>query len=248
MRSCVPLLLIFALAFPARGDSPDDGALLYRSAKRTVAAAREHEFTRMLALILHKGADMGPGDGWFTPGQSRYGWNWLAKRRDSDRDGRITAAEFSGSPDLFKRLDRDREGAITAADFDWSERSPYVQQMGQVSRWVRRHADDGRTLSKAEWDAIFKKAAQGNDRLTAEDMRALLYPPQPARSGPPPDMPTRDILLKGLFNGEIGSPFAGPKLGAMAPDFTLADLDGKPVSLSQFRDRKPVVLVFGSFT
>ena len=31
-------------------------------------------------------------------------------------------------------------------------------------------------------------------------------------------------------------------------DFTLKDLDGKPVSLSDFRGKKPVALVFGSYT
>jgi len=34
------------------------------------------------------------------------------------------------------------------------------------------------------------------------------------------------------------------KTGAPAPDFTLQDLDGKRVTLSQFRSKKKVVLVF----
>jgi len=34
------------------------------------------------------------------------------------------------------------------------------------------------------------------------------------------------------------------KIGAMAPDFTLQDLDVKRVTLSQFRSQKKVVLVF----
>ncbi len=34
------------------------------------------------------------------------------------------------------------------------------------------------------------------------------------------------------------------KEGTLAPDFTLADLDGKPVTLSSFRGKKKVVLVF----
>jgi hypothetical protein len=249
MRRVLPILLTLVIAASARAESPDDGALLYRGAKRTVAAAADHEFTRMLSLILTKGADMGPGDGWFKPGESRYGWQWLAARHKVAPTARITIKEFAGPPELFRRLDRDRDGAITAADFDWSERSPYMQQMRQAVQWVRANGDDGRTLTKAEWDAMFKKAAQGKDHLTAEDVRALLFPPQPPRPpGPPPDMPTKSTLLKGLFNGEIGSPFEGPKLGAEAPDFTLADLDGKPVTLSKFRDKKPVVLVFGSFT
>lgn len=34
------------------------------------------------------------------------------------------------------------------------------------------------------------------------------------------------------------------KIGAPAPDFTLQDMDGRRVTLSQFRSQKKVVLVF----
>ncbi len=40
-----------------------------------------------------------------------------------------------------------------------------------------------------------------------------------------------------------------PKVGQVAPDFTLKTKDGKKtVKLSSFRGKKPVVLVFGSYT
>ena len=40
-----------------------------------------------------------------------------------------------------------------------------------------------------------------------------------------------------------------PKAGVMAPDFELRDASGEnPLSLSDFRDRQPVALIFGSFT
>ena len=40
-----------------------------------------------------------------------------------------------------------------------------------------------------------------------------------------------------------------PKVGDQAPDFELSDVSGEHrVSLSDFRDQKPVALVFGSFT
>jgi hypothetical protein len=40
-----------------------------------------------------------------------------------------------------------------------------------------------------------------------------------------------------------------PKEGDLAPDFTLRDsTDTYSVTLSEFRGRRPVVLVFGSFT
>ena len=34
------------------------------------------------------------------------------------------------------------------------------------------------------------------------------------------------------------------QVGASAPDFTLEDMDGKRITLSQFRSKKKVVLVF----
>ena len=40
-----------------------------------------------------------------------------------------------------------------------------------------------------------------------------------------------------------------PKAGDLAPDFSLEDIDGKDsVTLSDFQGKKPVALVFGSFT
>lgn len=40
-----------------------------------------------------------------------------------------------------------------------------------------------------------------------------------------------------------------PRAGDMAPDFTLSDVTGnESVTLSDFRGKKPVVLVFGSYT
>ena len=40
-----------------------------------------------------------------------------------------------------------------------------------------------------------------------------------------------------------------PKAGDLAPDFTLYDISGtESVMLSDFRGKKPVALVFGSYT
>jgi hypothetical protein len=40
-----------------------------------------------------------------------------------------------------------------------------------------------------------------------------------------------------------------PRPGDVAPDFKLRDVNGEhPISLSDFRGRKPVALIFGSFT
>jgi len=42
---------------------------------------------------------------------------------------------------------------------------------------------------------------------------------------------------------------AAPRAGDLAPDFELRDTDGEnPIRLSDFKGKKPVALVFGSFT
>jgi len=42
---------------------------------------------------------------------------------------------------------------------------------------------------------------------------------------------------------------SAPKPGDIALDFELSDINGEnPVRLSEYRGRKPVALVFGSFT
>ena len=67
--------------------------------------------------------------------------------------------------------------------------------------------------------------------------------------------PLRGQTKKG---GEINTPPAkgerykdSAKVGDVAPDFTLPvmkDKDKKEVTLSSFKDKKPVVLIFGSCT
>ena len=45
-----------------------------------------------------------------------------------------------------------------------------------------------------------------------------------------------------------GKPGGGPEVGQPAPDFKLKLLDGKEVQLASYKDKTPVVLVFGSCT
>jgi hypothetical protein len=210
------------------------------------------EFFQMLTAIL-KGDPPDAGFGWFHPGQSRYGWDWLAARFDANHDGVITREEFRGPAEFFDRIDRDHDGRLTPKDFDWSDDSSFMQQWGMAYGFFRRSDanSDGR-VTAAEWEALFKKAAKGKDFVTPDDLRDLLFPPPPpppSGKGPPPGMPTPGVLLRGLLLGEVGSQFEGPSPGRMAPDFNLETQDGKErISLSDYRGKKPVVLIFGNFT
>jgi hypothetical protein len=106
---------------------------------------------------------------------------------------------------------------------------------------------DGR-LNQDEWLAFFDRARNDRGDLGVEEFRDALL------SGTtggfvPGDAPTKEVLLRGLFSGEIGSIYEGPQVDGLAPDFTLRTHDGKrSVRLRDEIGKKPVVLVFGNFT
>lgn len=252
MKQAIHVVGAFLVAAPLLSAQEPDGKRLYHATIKTAKAVRQMEFLQMLQVIVKKGANMGSGDGWFKPSESRYSWKSLAEQFDADKDGRITAKEFGGPPDLFMRLDRDRDGVITAADLDWSDSSPFWRQQSQANTWMRLMTEEGK-LSRDEWIKLFDKLAQGKTYLNADDIRALQNPPpkKPASGAASAGsaMPSKDILLKGLFAGELGALCEGPRLGQRAPDFTLVTHDGRrTITLSKFLQQKPVVLIFGSFT
>src|SRR6266404_573349 len=102
-----------------------------------VKKAQNLEAVQMFSLILDKGADMGPGDGWFHPGESRYSWAWLAARHKIDAKAKIERKAFQGSPELFERFDRNKDGMLSADDFDWSDRSAFARQAMPANMWFR---------------------------------------------------------------------------------------------------------------
>ena len=248
MKSNGPRLAALAVvALAACGASAKQPAVP-PSLSAALDAVSHMESVEMFSAIV-RGDPIGPGAGWFHPAQSRYDWKWLAGRMDADHDGAVTPDEFTGPKELFDRLDRDRDGRLTADDFDWSDASPYWRQTATARMLLRRaDADGDGKLSAEEWQTLFRQAAMGKDKVTADDLRALLFPPQPRMSGPPPGMPSRLTLLRGFLKSEIGSPFEGPAVGRPAPDFTLRTPDGKVLSLHDYRADRPLVLVFGSFT
>lgn len=243
--------LFFLVAWPfavSAAEPPADGAKLYRYWTQAARAVEQLEFAQMYQALAS--GRMGPNDGWFRPSASQYDWKWLAARCDTDKDGKITPAELGGSQRLFAGLDRDRDGAIDAADFDWTDGSPFLRLVQQARQLLNPWDSDGdQKLTQTEWDALFQKLARGKDHIDAVDFMKLLARPTSAKPPAAGMMPRKELLLERLWTGELGSPFAGPKLGDPAPEFTLKTHDGKQkISLLQYRFRKPVVLIFGSFT
>jgi thiol-disulfide isomerase/thioredoxin len=211
--------------------------------------APQPEVVKMLVDIL-RGSKLDGSDGWFGPAQSRYTFDWLAKRNGVDpQDKAIPKDKFRGDVALFERLDRNGDGKIAPDDFDWSDKNPYVLQANLYNRLFRRidTSGDGK-LTREELDAFFKMVAKDKDFFTADDLRQVMIPRGPAGFGPG-DGPSIPVLVRGVFSGEVGSMYEGPKLGEIAPNFKLKTPDGKETfSLSKLIGPKPVVLIFGNFT
>jgi Ca2+-binding EF-hand superfamily protein len=250
------LLLAFAPTLQA-GDAPRRHRWYHprgylELGRRQLDRWRKAEIVEMLSALV--GGQMpDAGKGWFHEGQSRYGWRWLADRYDADADGAIVADEFPAAVrELLATLDRDGDGQIKPNDFDWSADAPFVKKMSQARRFFGPlDQDHNGQITRDEWEAFFDRAAVAEDSLTAADLQAALFPPDPEKSKDSPSNsgPTPLGLLQGFASGELGSVEEGPAIGQQAPDFLLADHAGeRRIRLSQYHGQKPVVLIFGSFT
>ncbi|HZZ77769.1 MAG TPA: deiodinase family protein [Gemmataceae bacterium] len=229
-------------------DKLTDPTVAAAAVKQIDEAYRGHtqpEAVRMLLAILRN--QMNGESGWFGPAETRYNYAWLAKRCGADKA--IPRSKFPGPDSAFQLLDRNKDGRITANDLDWSDRNPDVQMLALTNRVYRKlnTAGNGR-LTKDDLAKFFEQAAKGKDFLSLEDFRDAMMAGQ---SGGflPGDAPTLPILVRGLYEGSLGSMSEGPKVEQTAPDFTLKTVDGKKsITLSKVIGKKPVVLVLGNFT
>ena len=201
-------------------------------------------------LSIVKGGRLGPGEGWFGPGQSRFSYQWLVERCGVGADGPgISRDKFTGPAVMFDRFDRNRDGMIARFDLDWSDDNPWVEHAYLANRLFRQmnKTGDGR-LTRDQWVAFFDEAASGKEVVSASMLREHWLT---GLGGGflPGDAPTTEQLLYGLFTGEVGSMQEGPALNAKAPDFTLKTPDGaQTMRLSDKIGKQPVVLVFGNYT
>lgn len=142
---------------------------------------------------------------------------------DSDRNGIVAIDEFTCAYE-------DAERTLPSEDM-------YMGMMGDVDPWeaILAGADEDKdgALAIAELETFFVARASGDEKIwTFEE-----------RQGRP----------SGHGDAQASEPRVESKEGAMegtrAPDFTLSSPDGlDTVTLSSFAGKKPVALIFGSYT
>jgi Ca2+-binding EF-hand superfamily protein len=204
-------------------------------------------------------------------------WSGLAATYDRNHDGRIEPSEYGRDPATFARLDRDHDGVVTRADFDRDLVLPADLVLPMMLNKLAGERDaesvaidealeamarldkngDGR-IDRAEFEAGGTAYMPGVDTFATflsgmdEDHDGLLSRTEIANW-----MARRDTDHDGrLARRERTSEGPAPALGFIpprdrekAPDFTAAPLaGGAPVTLASLVGKRPVALVFGSFT
>ncbi len=179
-------------------------------------------------------------------GESRFGWKWLAARYDKEATGKLLPDRFPGTAEVFARLDRNWDGKLTPQDFDWSE-SGTLNLQKETAFALFKSADknsDGR-LTADEWQAVFAKAVKDGGSLNDFELEQLIFLPAVKKA----ERQTRSKGVESFLERQRKESRKAPELGDLAPDFSLRSPDGQAsVQLSSFQGKRPVVLIFGSFT
>jgi hypothetical protein len=216
-----------------------------------------------MAVAILKNDFMRPGAGWWKPSSKRYDWNWLGERLDANNDGKVEREEFPSdvakADQLFERLDRNNDGKLMPADFEDSETTGPAATKDMMSNQLFRRLDKD-SNGRVTMDELAEFFRHGDKEqlefLTPEDLRFAIDEPLVKKRGASTDEPpvstgpdTPAAAFRMFLRGDMGWLTSGPQLGDPAPEFTLPKHDGTSnVTLSDSFGKRPVVLVFGSFT
>ncbi len=207
-------------------------------------------------------------------GSAEAAWKLLASKYDRNHDGRISFDEYRRSRSAFTRLDRNGDRVLTEADLEVRRRfrpdpktlramgaafllRPLLAEQASLGRaalgrFFSEHDSDAD--GRIDWlEAIengipersFRRAAplldtDGDGRISKAELLAGFEAADADGDG----KLARAELGRGRRRG------AAPAVGQRAPDFELPSLHDpkKLVRLSSFAGKKPVALIFGSYT
>jgi Ca2+-binding EF-hand superfamily protein len=197
-------------------------------------------------------------------------WPVLLEAHDSNGDGKIAASEYSRGARGFQRLDTNADGWITEADLS----SPVLLQrtidalVGDVTAWLSDQNKDG-VVTAEEWrstlaeldpdgDGVIPAEAFAKTGLKGDMLGGITAMLDRGQDGQVQRQEMEELFRELDENGD--SSLKGDEIinwhpsllevGDQAPEFALPRLDdpAKLVRLGDFRGKRAVALIFGSYT
>lgn len=200
-------------------------------------------------------------------------WKFFSERHDKNADGKITLEEYARGKERFASLDRDGDKLLTRADFEGGRRRGRRRRGGATPSMlgelvIRADKDGDKVVSAGEWKGFVAKIERvdltallgesaGESTLVA--LRKALDSNADgvlARDEVAAAHQRLDINRDGKVTALERTRRAAPRRGEWAPDFTLrfvgkvkaAEKGQTRFRLSQLRGKRPVALIFGSYT
>ena len=167
---------------------------------------------------------------------------------DTNGDGVISAAEIKNAFAALKKLDKNNDGKLSPDEVRPSGRPGGFGRRPSPAEMITRFDKNGDgKINKGEMPeqmARFLGRADANNDgdITKAELTKMFenFRPGGARPGGGRERPG---------SGLPGSTSGTAEEGQPAPDFKLKSLDGKrEVQLSTFAGKRPVALIFGSYT
>ena len=208
----------------------------------------------MLAAIL-SGSQMGPGDGWFGPAQTRYTWEWLAgctastPKKDAVSQGRLPRVAGAVRPARPRTSDGTHHRPTTSTGPTAARTSSRPTCSTRLFRRHRRQSGDGK-LTQGRLGKLLRQARRRQGPLDARrPARDCSSPRLSAGVRPRATRPTRAGAGPRAVRRRDRVVQRGPEGRPAGPELHLKTADGKETrQLSKLIGTKPVVLVFGNFT
>jgi len=162
---------------------------------------------------------------------ARSTWDYLAEKYDADEDGEITPEEYGRDETHFKRLDVDSDGVISKTEIDERDRASRAERGGRGGRGGRfggGRGAGGRRGPRGEGEEGTSRGVAPLEGSEAPDFELLVLSEKTSAKDADAE---NEETTEEKGEGE-----------------TVAEKKAKKLKLSSFEKKRPVAMIFGSYT